>query len=313
MKKTGIRGARPKRPLLRSWNTFKYPLFFLLPWILGLLIFQLYPIFSSLHLSLTNYNLFDNPDFVGLSNYTRLFGDTRFIKASGITSLFVFVGAPLQLAFALILAILLNRGVPGLNIFRGIYYLPALLGGSVAISILWRQLFGLNGLFNRMLASLGVSEAFTGISWVTNPNYAIYTLILLRVWQFGSPMIIFLAGLKQIPTELYESSAIDGAGAWRKFFSITLPMLSPIILFNLIMQIISAFQSFTPAFIVAGASSLGGALDSLLLYTIYLYQLGFQFFRMGIASAMAWIMLVALGILTFVIVRLSKKFVHYTG
>ncbi|MCL2069036.1 MAG: sugar ABC transporter permease [Oscillospiraceae bacterium] len=293
------------------WNTYKYPLFFLTPWILGLLVFQIYPILSSLYLSFTNFSLFGSPDWVGLDNYARLMNDGRFLKAIRVTNLFVFVGVPLQLSFALTLALLLNKGVPGLKFFRAAYYLPALLGGSVAISILWRQIFGLNGLVNRMLESIGVPDAITGISWVSNPSYAIHTLILLRVWQFGSPMIIFLAGLKQVPMELYESAAIDGAGAGRRFLNITLPMLSPIILFNLIMQIISAFQSFTPALIVAGNSGLGGSLDSLLLYTIYLYQIGFQFFRMGIASAMAWIMLIALGILTIIIIKVSKSVVYY--
>lgn len=293
------------------WNTCKYPLLFLSPWILGLFIFSIYPILSSLYLSFTNFNLFDAPGFVGLNNYQLLFADPRFIKACRVTTIYVFIGVPMQLAFALVLAILLNNGIPGLKYFRAIYYLPALLGGSVAISILWRQLFGLNGLLNGMMSAVGFSEAITGISWISNPKYSIYTLIILRVWQFGSPMIIFLAGLKQIPNELYESASMDGAGRARQLISITLPMLSPIILFNLIMQIISAFQAFTPAFIIAGASSLGGNLDSLLLYTIYLYQMGFQYFKMGIASAMAWIMLIAIGALTFIIFKVSKNAVYY--
>lgn len=305
--------TRPaKKSSLRAfWNTFKYPLLFLSPWILGLLIFSIYPILDSLYLSFTNFNLFESPSFVGLSNYKLLFSDQRFIKACNVTSVYVFIGVPLQLAFALVLALLLNNGIPGLKYFRAIYYLPALLGGSVAISILWRQLFGLNGLINSMMAAVGFSDTITGISWISNPNYSIYTLIILRVWQFGSPMIIFLAGLKQIPNELYESASMDGAGRGRQLTSITLPMLSPIILFNLIMQIISAFQAFTPAFIIAGASSLGGNLDSLLLYTIYLYQMGFQYFKMGIASAMAWVMLLAIGALTLIIFKVSKNAVYY--
>lgn len=293
------------------WKTYKYPLFFLCPWILGVLIFQLYPILTSLYLSFTNFGLFGEADWIGLQNYRLLFNDVRFMRAVRVTITFVFIGVPLQLVFALILALLLNKGVPALKFFRSVYYLPALLGGSVAVSILWRQIFGLNGLLNMILDSMGVPETITGISWISNPSYSIYTLILLRVWQFGSPMIIFLAGLKQVPTELYESSSMDGAGAVRNFTSITLPMLSPIILFNLIMQIIQAFQSFTPAFIIAGAGNLGGARDSLLLYTIYLYQMGFEFWRMGIASAMAWIMLVGLGALTFIIFWISKRFVFY--
>ncbi|MDR0758843.1 MAG: sugar ABC transporter permease [Treponema sp.] len=232
------------------------------------------------------------------------------MKACAVTVTYVFWGVPLQLCFALLLALMLNRGIPGLRYFRAIYYLPALLGGSVAISILWRQVFGMDGLLNSVLSLLGFPEAVTSTGWITNPNNSIYTLIILRVWQFGSPMIIFLAGLKQIPLEMYEAASIEGAGAFRKFLSITLPMLSPIILFNLIMQIISAFQSFTPAYIIGGTS--GGSLDSLLFYTLYLYIMGFSYFRMGMASAMAWVLLVAISILTFVIFRVSRNVVFYS-
>jgi multiple sugar transport system permease protein len=296
--------------LFRKWNAYKYPLLFLAPWVIGLFVFSIYPIVSSLHLSFTNFNLFESPDFTGPENYRRLVSDPRFIKACTVTITYVFWGVPLQLAFALLLALMLNRGIPGLRYFRAIYYLPALLGGSVAISILWRQVFGMDGLLNSLMASLGVPEKITSIGWITNPGYSIYTLIILRVWQFGSPMIIFLAGLKQIPIEMYEAASIEGAGSFRKFISITLPMLSPIILFNLIMQIISAFQAFTPAYIIGGTG--GGSLDSLLFYTLYLYIMGFSNFRMGMASAMAWVLLVAISILTLIIFRVSRNKVFYS-
>lgn len=303
--------ATKSRLSSRIWREYKYPLLFLLPWIIGFLVFQIYPIVDSLRLSFTNFRLFGDYDYVGLDNYRLLFNDTRFQTSVRVTLTFVAFGVPLQLIFALALALLLNKGVPMLKIFRAVYYLPALLGGSVAISILWRQIFGLNGMFNNVLYFFGFPDTITGISWVTNPDYSIYTLVLLRVWQFGSPMIIFLAGLKQIPHELYESASIDGASAVGKFFKITLPMLSPIILFNVIMQTIQAFQSFTPALIVAGQGNLGGVMNSLLLYTVYLYQMGFDFFRMGLASAMAFIMLVFLAIVTLLIFRISKRFVFY--
>ena len=267
------------------WDKIFYPLLFLAPWIIGVLVFSIYPIFSSFYLSLTNFTFFGKPDFIGGVNYLRLLSDPRFIKACKVTTTYVILGVPLQLCFALALAMMLNKGIPGLQYFRAIYYLPALLGGSVAIGILWRQVFGMAGLLNSILGLLGFPESVTNISWITNPKYSVYTLIILRVWQFGSPMIIFLAGLKQIPAALYESASIDGAGKIRQFINITLPMLSPIILFNLIMQIISAFQAFTPAYIIGGSS--GGSLDSLLFYTLYLYTMGFSFFKMGIASAMA--------------------------
>ena len=309
--------AKDTGPVLRKritarwiWNTYKYPLLFLAPWIIGLLVFSVYPIFRSLYLSFTNFNLFEDPSFLGLENYKTLFTDPRFLKSFSVTAIYVLLGVPLQLGFALLLALVLNQKVPGLKFFRAIYYLPALLGGSVAIAVLWRQVFGIEGIFNQFLGMLGAPESLTSISWITNPKYSLYTLILLRVWQFGSPMIIFLAGLKQIPPELYESASIDGANAFRKFTRITLPMLSPIIVFNLIMQIISAFQSFTPAYIVGGVD--GGALDSMLFYTLYLYNLGFVYYKMGLASAMAWILMIVIAVFTVIVLRSTSKITYYS-
>jgi multiple sugar transport system permease protein len=221
----------------------------------------------------------------------------------------VLIGVPLQLLVALVLALALNRGIPGLSVFRALYYLPALLGGSVAISILWRQVFGSDGIVNALLAWMGFSEEISSTSWVAHPFYTLYTLILLRMWQFGSPMIIFLAGLKQVPEEYYESAEMDGASAFRQFRQITLPMITPIVLFNVVMQIISAFQAFTPAYIVGGAG--GGVMDSLLFYTLYLYNVGFTYFRMGLASAMAWVLLVIIAILTALAFRTSNRWVYY--
>ncbi len=295
--------------LAERWNSSKYALLFLAPWMIGLLVFSIYPILHSLYLSFTDFNLFQAPNLIGGENYKSLLSDPRFIQSCKVTGIYVFAGVPLQLAFALFLALALNKGIHGLKYFRAIYYLPALLGGSVAISVLWRQVFGMQGIINQFLGFLGLPDTVTSISWISNPKYALLTLIILRVWQFGSPMIIFIAGLKQIPMELYESGSIDGANTFRKFAHITLPMLSPIILFNLIMQIISAFQAFTPAYIIGGVS--GGALDSLLFYTLYLYTIGFNYFKMGYASAMAWILMLAISILTVLIFRFSKNTVHY--
>ena len=292
-----------------SWHVLKFPLLFLTPWIIGLLVFSIYPIFRSLYLSFTNFNLFEAPTFLGIENYKTLLTDPRFIKSFKVTLNYVLFGVPFQLVFALLLALVLNQRIPGLKIFRAIYYLPALLGGSVAIAVLWRQIFGIEGIFNQAIGMLGAPDSITSISWITNPKYALSSLILLRVWQFGSPMIIFLAGLKQIPSELYESSSIDGANSLRKFASITLPMLSPIIVFNLIMQIISAFQAFTPAYIVGGSG--GGTLDSTLFYTLYLYTLGFTYYKMGLASAMAWILMIAIAVLTIIVLKSANKFAYY--
>jgi multiple sugar transport system permease protein len=291
-----------------AWGRNKYGLFFVAPWLVGFLAFNLVPIAYSLFLSFTNYDIFTAPELTGLRNYVFT-KDVRFLKALSVTARYVFIGVPLQLLVALILALALNRNIPGLSVFRALYYLPALLGGSVAISILWRQVFGSDGIVNALLAWMGFSEEISSTSWVAHPFYTLYTLILLRMWQFGSPMIIFLAGLKQVPEEYYESAEMDGASAFRQFRQITLPMITPIVLFNVVMQIISAFQAFTPAYIVGGAG--GGVMDSLLFYTLYLYNVGFTYFRMGLASAMAWVLLVIIAILTALAFRTSNRWVYY--
>jgi multiple sugar transport system permease protein len=279
---------------------------FLLPWLAGLFIFTLGPIIASAYLSFTDYDLLTPPEWNGLFNYTRLLTrDDRYATAIGVTARYVLISVPLQLLFALLVAAVLNRGLAALSFYRAIYYLPSLLGGSVAIAILWKQVFGIEGLFNQFLALFGVE----GISWIGTPSTALNTLIVLRIWQFGSPMLIFLAGLKQIPRELYEAAEIDGANPIAKFFRITLPLLTPILFFNLIMQMISAFQAFTPAFIISGGG--GGPVDSVLFYTLYLYQHGFSNFRMGYASAMAWILLLIIGVFTAIAFLSSRYWVYY--
>lgn len=279
---------------------------FLTPWLIGLFVFTIGPILASAYLSFTNYDLLTPPEFNGLFNYARLLErDNRFAAAVSVTARYVLISVPLQLAFALFVAAILNRGLAGLSYYRAIYYLPSLLGGSVAIAILWKQVFGLEGLFNEFLALFGIQ----GMSWIGTPSTALYTLMVLRIWQFGSPMLIFLAGLKQIPQELYEAAEIDGARSVAKFFRITLPLLTPILFFNLIMQMISAFQAFTPAFIISGGG--GGPADSVLFYTLYLYQQGFGNFRMGYASAMAWILLVIIGVFTAIAFLSSRYWVYY--
>ena len=297
--RTGLRLSRAARKNLVGYA-------FLLPWLIGFFVFSVGPIVASLYLSLTRYDLLSPPTWNGLHNYIVMFTlDPRFLRALQVTAVYVILSVPLQLALALAIAMVLNRGLRGLSLYRAVYYLPSLLGGSVAIAILWRQVFGLNGLVNQALALFGIQ----GTSWIGTPDTAVYTLVLLRIWQFGSPMIIFLAGLKQIPRELYEAAEIDGASRFKGFLKITLPLLSPIIFFNLIMQFISAFQTFTQAFIVSGGT--GGPIDSTLFYTLYLYQQGFASFRMGYASAMAWVLLGIIGLLTVVAFRSSRLWVYY--
>jgi multiple sugar transport system permease protein len=235
-----------------------------------------------------------------------MFQDPRWLASVRVTLIYVVVSVPLKLVFALALALLLNRGLRGLSIYRAVYYVPSLLGGSVAIAILWRQIFDTTGLVNQVLALIGIKS---NTSWISSPSYALGTLIILAIWQFGSPMIIFLAGLKQISPEYYEAATIDGAGAFNRFLHVTLPLLTPIVFFNMVLQMIGAFQAFTPAFIVSGGS--GGPIDSTLFYTLYIYQEGFGNLHMGYASAMAWVLLIAITIFTALAFLSSRFWVFY--
>ncbi len=277
------------------------------PFVLGFLIFTLYPILSSLYYSFTNYNLMEAPRWLGLANYERLFlEDDKIGKSFQVTFTYVFASVPLRLIFALFVAMILNTATRAVGLYRSAFYLPSLIGGSVAVAIMWQQIFGDKGLVNSALSLFGIHST---TSWIGNPSTALWTLIALSIWQFGSSMIIFLAGLKNIPRDYYEAASVDGANAVHRFFKITLPMLSPIILFNLTLQTISAFLTFTPAYIISRGE--GGPLDQTLLYSLYLYRKAFSHFEMGYASALAWIMLLIVGALTLLIFRSSTRWVHY--
>ncbi|WP_188190497.1 carbohydrate ABC transporter permease [Nonomuraea sp. SYSU D8015] len=294
------------RSTQRSRREARAAYLFLAPWFIGLLVITVGPIFASLYLSFTDYSLLEEAKWVGFDNYVTMFTeDPRFISSLKVTTIYVVVSVPMQLAFALALALVLDRGLRGLSFYRSIFYLPSLLGGSVAIAILWRKVFGADGLVNAVLAIFGIQ----GPGWVGDPDTALGTLILLHVWTFGAPMIIFLAGLRQIPSSYYEAAAVDGAGPLRQFKSITLPLLTPIIFFNLVLEIIKSFQSFTQAFIVSNGK--GGPADSTLFYTLYLYLEGFKNYDMGYAAAMAWVLLVIIAALTGVNFLASKYWVFY--
>lgn len=302
--------ASRERQRIKVMKT-RYPhngvaMLFLAPWLIGLLMLTLGPMLASLYFSFTDYSILAAPGWLGLENYRAMFADDKLFTASlKVTFTYVFVSVPLKLSFALAVALLLNKGVRGLGIYRTVYYIPSLLGGSVAIAMLWRKMLGGDGLLNQLLLSLGI----TAPDWVANPKYALYSIILLSVWQFGSSMIIFLSGLKQIPSEYYEASAVDGAGKIQQFVSITLPVLTPVIFFNLVMQIITSFQSFTQAFVISNGT--GGPVNSTLMYSLYLYKKGFSFFQMGYASAMAWVLVVMIGLFTLLVFRSSRHWVHY--
>jgi multiple sugar transport system permease protein len=298
------RGARRRR----RENTAGYV--FLSPWLLGLLGITAVPMLISLYLSFTDYSPLgsvSDANWVGIDNYKRMFtADPSYWHAVRVTVIFALIAVPLKLAAALGVALLLNKGLRGIAWFRGLFYLPSLLGGSVALAIVWRSMFNREGAFNSFLALFGIA----GKPWVNDPTWALGTLILLAIWQFGAPMVIFLAGLKQVPVELYEAASVDGAGPWRKFRNITLPMLSPVIFFNLVLETIHGFQGFTSAFVVSGGT--GGPVDSTLMYTLDLYIKGFVELDMGYASAMAWVFLVVVGLITVVLFTTGRFWIHYS-
>ena len=290
----------------RIWTENGAGYLFLLPWFIGFFGLTIVPILSSLYLSFTDFDMLTSPHWVGADNYVRMFThDPKFAQSMRVTLLFVLFSVPLKLAFALLVALLLNRGMKGLPIYRAVFYLPSLLGASVAIAVLWRTLFAGDGLINKGLALVGIQ----GPAWISNPRFSLWTLVALAVWQFGSPMIIFLAGLRQIPQDVYEAASMEGAGKWRIFWKITLPLLTPVVFFNAIIQVIEGFKSFTPAFIISGGT--GNPVNSTLFYTLYLYQEAFSFFRMGYASALAWVLLAVVAIFTGVSFLTSRFWVHY--
>jgi len=291
-----------------SWRDSAAGYLFLAPWLIGFFGLTLGPALVSLYLSFTDYDLLSNPRWVGAANYVRIAtSDPKFSAAMHVTFLYVALAVPLKLTFALLVAMILNRNLRGLPLYRAIFYLPSLIGASVAISVLWRQLFAGDGLLNQALKLVGIH----GPSWISNPDTALYTLVALSVWQFGSPMIIFLAGLRQIPKDVYEAAEIDGASRSQQFWRITLPLLTPVVFFNVVVQTIDAFKAFTPAFIISGGT--GGPIDATLFYTLYLYQEAFAYFRMGYASALAWVLVVIIAAFTALSFLSSRYWVHYDG
>ncbi len=275
---------------------------FAAPFIFGFVCFSFIPICMSLYYAFTDYSLGSKMAvFVGLENFIKLFKDEVFLKSISKTLQYVFIAVPFKLTFALLVAFLLTRKSKMVTFYRSLYYVPSLVGGSVAVALVWKQLFARKGLFNSVLVNMG----FEKINWFGSEALAIYPLILMAVWQFGSSMIIFAAGLKEIPTTYYEASEIDGANGFQRFFKITLPCLSPIILYNLIMQTISAFMTFTQAFVITG----GGPNNATMLYALNVYNQAFKYNNMGYACAMSWVMLVVMSLITLVIFRTSKFWV----
>ena len=266
-------------------------LFYIFPWIIGFLALQLYPFLASLCYSFTQYNVLGTPKFIGLANYVRLF------------TIDPLISVPAKLLFALFIAMVLNMKLKGINIFRTIYYIPSILGGSVAVSALWRLMFMSDGILNKFLQTVGLSA----VDWLGQAGTAMVTICLLQVWQFGSSMVLFLASLKQIPADLYEAACIDGGGPVKCFFYITLPMITPIVFFNLIMQSINALQNFTSAFVITN----GGPLKSTYLIGMKLYTEGFSNFKMGYASAISWVLFAIILVFTLILFKTSDNWVYY--
>jgi len=278
---------------------------FSLPFIVGFLLFMVVPMGISFYYSLCDYNILSPPVFTGLNNYIKMFtNDNVFYKTIGVTFYFAFVSVPLRLIFALMVALLLLKSSKATGFYRAFYYLPSIIGGSVAVSILWKRLFATDGVVNLLLGILGIH---TNFAWLGNTKTAIWTLIILAIWQFGSSMLIFLSSLKQIPVSLYEASRVEVANKFSQFFKITLPLLTPTIFFNLVMQMINGFLAFTQCFIITQ----GKPLNSTLFYTVYMYQQSFEFYNTGYGAALAWVMLLLISVIT-VILFATKRFWVYT-
>lgn len=275
------------------------------PWLFGFLAMWLIPSLISIYYSMTDFNLLNTPSFIGVDNYIRAFTqDDSFVQALKVTFLYVIVLVPLRLIFALFVAMLLNTKHKGLGLYRTFYYIPSIIGGSIAVSIVWKQIFGNQGVIMSLLSLIGIEQQN---SLIGNPKTALATIILMGVWQFGSSMLIFLSALKQIPSSLYESAEVDGAKRRTIFFKITLPMLTPTIFFNLIMQIVNGFRVFTESYIITD----GGPMDSTLSYVLYLYRRAFTYFDMGYSCALAWILVAIIAVFTIILFKTQNRWVYY--
>ncbi|MDQ0089520.1 multiple sugar transport system permease protein [Paenibacillus anaericanus] len=278
---------------------------FILPWLIGFLVFALYPILASLYYSFTDYDIISSPRFIGLDNFRELFQDELFYKSILVTLKYTFISVPLGLFLSLIFAMLINMKIPARGFFRTAMYFPSMVSG-VSMSLLWFWIFNPEaGIFNYILSLFGVK----GPAWFLDEKFAMWGLIIMTFWGVGAGMIIFLAGLQGVPASLLEAAKLDGAGKWRSFWSVTFPMISPVFLFQLIMAVIESFQVFTQAYVMTQ----GGPNYSTRFYVFNVYVSAFKDFRLGYAAAMAWLLLVAILIVTVIIMKSSNRFVYYEG
>jgi len=281
-------------------------LLFVLPFLLGVLLFKLFPFVMSFALSFTQYDLMEPPVFVGLDNYREMLADDPlFRKSLGVTLLFTLLAVPLRVGFALFIAHVLNFKLRGINFFRSAFYLPSILGGSIAVAVLWRFIFARNGLVNIVLMKLG----FEPVLWLADEHYSIWTIVLLFTWQFGSSMVIFLAALQNVPATLYEAAECDGASKWQQFFRITVPLITPVIFFNVIMQMVHAFQEFNGPYMITE----GGPLHSTYVLALYIYDQSFRFFNLGYGAALSWVLFALVAGLSALSFWSSRYWVFYAG
>lgn len=282
----------------------KIGLLYISPWLFGMVFLTIYPFLNALYISFTDYNLVRDPNFIGLDNYIALFHDEVFIASIKATLKYTILTVPLQLIFALFIAFILNFKLKGINFFRTAYYIPSLIGGNVAISVLWRFLFQQDGFINRLIGVFGIEP----VGWFSTTGGAMAVIVLLKVWQFGSAMLIFLAALKDVPSDLYEAASIDGAGKAYTFFKITIPLITPTIFFNLVMQLVNAFQEFNGPYLVTGK----GPLNSTYLSSMFIYDNAFTYFDMGYASAASWILFCIIVVVTLILFATQNKWVFYS-
>lgn len=281
-------------------------LLFVLPFLLGVLLFKLFPFVMSFALSFTQYDLMEPPTYVGLDNYREMLSDDPlFRKSLGVTLLFALLAVPLRVGFALFIAHVLNFKLRGINFFRSAFYLPSILGGSIAVAVLWRFIFARNGLVNIALMKLG----FEPVLWLADEHYSIWTIVLLFTWQFGSSMVIFLAALQNVPVTLYEAAECDGASKWQQFFRITVPLITPVIFFNVIMQMVHAFQEFNGPYMITE----GGPLHSTYVLALYIYDQSFRFFNLGYGAALSWVLFALVAGLSALSFWSSRYWVFYAG
>jgi len=306
------RSLKPSRlSLARRESLWAYT--FIGPWILGFIIFTVGPMLASLFFSFTEYDIVTAPKWVGLTNYTNLIHDDLFWHSLGITFKYAALALPLGLVISYLIAVLLNQKIRGINVWRTLYFIPSVIAG-VAVALLWSRIFDPKlGILNPLLAQIGIK----GPGWLSDPQWAVPALVIMSLWSVGGNIIIYLAGLQGVPTDLYDAAKVDGATAWQRFRHVTLPLTTPVIFYNLILGLIGTFQYFTEVYVISsgnsGGGGLGGPARSTLFYNIYLYQNAFKYFHMGYASTMAWILFIIVLGLTLLIFRSSDTWVFYEG